>query len=72
MVTCDVSQSKDGGGSESEKDEAELMEIDKVLEKHDPKFKKTPMAAKPQMSGQISLGVERCRSETCDCHVTCT
>ena len=65
MVCChgyfDVPQSKDGGGSESEKDEAELMEIDKVLEKHDPKFKKTSMSANPQMSGQICLGVERCR-----------
>lgn len=61
MVTFDAPQSKDGGGSESEKDEAELMEIDKVLEKHDPKFKKTAMAAKPQMSSQLCLGVERFR-----------
>ena len=37
------------------------MEIDKVLEKHDPKFKKTAMADNPQTNGQFSLGVERCR-----------
>ena len=37
------------------------MEIDKVLEKHDPKFKQTAMAVKPQANGQLCLGVERCR-----------
>ena len=33
-------QSKNGGGSDSEKEDSEISEINKVLEKHDPGFMK--------------------------------
>lgn len=53
--------SKDGGGSDSEKEEAEVHEIDKVLEKHDPKHKISVVKFDPVSQSQLHLGVERCR-----------
>ena len=44
-VACSASQSKHAGESDGEKDEAELSEISKLLEKHDPAFMKYVVCA---------------------------
>ena len=60
-------QSRDAGGSDSEREDAELADIKKVLEKHDPGYMRAQAlptqgtAAGVASLYQVALGVERFR-----------
>ena len=70
VCLCRGDQSRDTGGSDSEREDIELADIKKVLDKHDPGFMKAQALPTSDAVGatggiaslyQLRLGVERFR-----------